>query len=69
MRKRKAARCGYLLISLLFCLLAFVYLLLPTRSLTATCWFSGGILFAYDYLFSSVLITVIVLRSIPIQQE
>ena len=50
MRKRKAARYGYLLISLLFCLSAFAYWLIPTRSPTATCWVSGGILLAYGII-------------------
>lgn len=50
MRKRKAARYGYLLISLLFCLSAFAYWLFPARSPTAACWVSGGILLAYGII-------------------
>ena len=38
MRKLKAARYGYLLISLLFCLSAFAYWLIPARSPPVTCW-------------------------------
>ena len=50
MKKRKAARYGYMLISLLFCLSAFAYWLIPTRLPAITCWISGGILFAYGII-------------------
>ena len=50
MRKRKAVRYRYLLISLLFCLSAFAYWLIPTRSPTATCWVSGSILLTYGII-------------------
>lgn len=39
-----------MLISLLFCLSAFVYWLIPTRLPTITCWISGGILFVYGII-------------------
>lgn len=50
MRKRKVARYGYLLISMLFCLSAFAYWLIPERSPAVTCWVSGGILLAYGII-------------------
>lgn len=50
MRKLKVARYGYLLISLLFCLSAFAYQLIPARSPAVTCWVSGGILIAYGVI-------------------
>lgn len=39
-----------MLISLLFCLSAFAYWLIPTRLPTITCWISGGILLAYGII-------------------
>lgn len=50
MRKLKVARYGYLLISLLFCLSAFAYWLIPARSPTVTCWVCGGILLVYGII-------------------
>ncbi len=50
MRKLQVARYGYLLISLLFCLSAFAYWLIPVRPPTITCWVSGGILIAYGVI-------------------
>lgn len=50
LKKLKVARYGYLLISLLFCLSAFAYWLIPARSPTVTCRVSGGILIAYGVI-------------------
>ena len=50
MRKRKVARYGYLMISILFCLAGLAYWLFPICSPVVACWISGGILILYGII-------------------